>query len=312
MGHASRRVVAVSKLVPSSLNSYADCGSLTGGNYPNIIIRVPQYSFEEEFQTTMSDTREFVRLSVDRHVALVTIHRPPVNAINAQMREELAATFAELDRRTEVYAVVLTGGERVFSAGVDVRDLAAAPPSDAIPRNERYQAVFMAIERSRAPVVAAVNGYALGGGCELILACDIRVGAEDAFFGLPEINLGGYPGIGGPQRLARLVGEGKAKQMVLTGCRVGAAEAHRLGLLEELAPAGQAIPKAMEIAQQIASEPPLSVQAAKQAISLGRDLPLERAQALDLRFVGQVAWTEDRAESLRAFLEKRPPRLVGR
>lgn len=260
----------------------------------------------------MSDTREFVRVSTDGHVGLVTIHRPPVNAINAQLREELAVTFAELDRQTEVYAIVLTGGERVFSAGVDIHALAAAPPSDAVPRNERFQAVFTAIERSRAPVVAAVNGYALGGGCELVLACDIRVGSQDAFFGLPEINLGGYPGIGGPQRLARLVGEGKAKQMVLTGCRVDAVEAHRLGLVDELAPAGKAIAKAMELAQQIASKPPLSVQAAKQGIHLGRDLPLERAQALDLRFVGEVAWTEDRAESLRAFLEKRPPRLTGR
>ncbi len=260
----------------------------------------------------MDAKREFVSVALDSHVALVTIDRPPVNALNAQLREELAATFADLDREPEVYSVVLTGGDRVFSAGVDIRDLAVAPASDAIPRNERYQSVYLSIEHSRAPVIAAINGYALGGGCELIMACDIRVSAEDAFFGLPEINLGGYPGIAGPQRLARLVGLGKAKQMVMTGTRIGASEAHRLGLVDELAPPNQAVATATEIAQQIASKPPLSVQAAKQGLNLGRDLPLERAQALDLRFVGEVAWTEDRAESLQAFLEKRPPRLVGR
>ncbi len=260
----------------------------------------------------MSSSPQFVTVEMDGHVALVTISRPPVNALNAQLRDELGATFADLATRTEVRAAVLTGGPRIFSAGVDVHDLVEAPPSDAIPRNERYQAVFSAIEQSRMPVVSAVNGYALGGGCELIMACDIRVSSEDAFFALPEINLGGVPGIGGPQRLARLVGVGKAKQMVLTGCRVSAKEAHRLGLIDELAEPRQAIPAAIAIAQQIASKPPLSVQAAKQAINLGRDLPLERAMAMDLRFVGQVAGTEDRIESLQAFLEKRPARLVGR
>jgi enoyl-CoA hydratase len=260
----------------------------------------------------MNSTPQFINVEMNGHVALVTLNRPPVNALNAQMRDELDATFANLGARPEVYAAVLTGGSRIFSAGVDVNDLLAAPASDAIPRNERYQAVFSAIEQSRIPVVASVNGYALGGGCELILACDIRVSSEDAFFALPEINLGGVPGIGGPQRLARLVGAGKAKQMVLSGCRIKASEAHRVGLIDELAEPGQAISVAMAIAQQIASKPPLSVQAAKQAINLGRDLTLERAMAMDLRFVGQVAGTEDRKESLQAFLEKRPANLTGR
>ncbi len=259
----------------------------------------------------MNSTPQFIDVEIDGHVALVTINRPPVNALNAQLRDELDVTFAGLAARSEVYAAVLSGGPRIFSAGVDVNDLLAAPPSDAVPRNERYQAVYSAIEQCRIPVIAAVNGYALGGGCELIMACDIRVSAEDAFFALPEINLGGVPGIGGPQRLARLVGVGKAKQMVLSGCRIKAVEAHRLGLIDELAEPGQAIPVAMSIAQQIASKPPLSVQACKQAINLGRDLPLERAMAMDLRFVGQVAGTEDRKESLQAFLEKRPAKLTG-
>lgn len=257
-------------------------------------------------------SQQFVQVTTDGHVATVTLNRPPVNAISCRLRDELGAVFAQLDADKEVYVIVLTGGERMFSAGVDVRELAAAPPSDAVPRNERYQQVFLSIEQARAPVIAAINGYALGGGCELAMACDIRVAAEDAFLGLPEINLGGVPGIGGPQRLARLVGLGKAKQLVFTGDRIDAVEAHRIGLVDELAPPGQAIPAARALAERIAQKPPLSVQAAKQALNLGRDLPLERAMALDLRFVGQVAATEDRAESLRAFLEKRSPRLIGR
>ncbi len=246
------------------------------------------------------------------HIVTVILDRPRVNAINAAMRDALECIFLDLELDSEVYAIVLTGGPRLFSAGVDIHELLAAPPSDAVPRNRRFQTVYALVERSRAPVVAAVNGYALGGGCELAMACDIRVAAADASFGLPEINLGGVPGIGGPQRLARMVGESKAKQMILTGQRIEAQEAHRLGLADELAPAGGAMEAALRIAEAIAAKPPLSVQAAKRAIALGRDLPLERAQSLDLVFVDYVARTADRAESLRAFVEKRVPHLEGR
>ncbi|TAM58574.1 hypothetical protein EPN52_10880 [bacterium] len=246
------------------------------------------------------------------HVALVTLDRPRVNAINAAMRDDLERAFLELELDTAIYVIVLTGGPRLFSAGVDIHELIAAPASDAVPRNRRYQAVYDLVDGARAPVIAAVNGYALGGGCELALACDIRIAAADASFGLPEINLGGVPGIGGPQRLARLAGESKAKQLVLTGARIDASEAHRMGLADELAPEGEAIGVAMRMAETIAAKPPLSVQSAKRAIRLGRDLPLERAQRVGLVAVGEVAGTADRAESLRAFVEKRAPRLEGR
>lgn len=255
---------------------------------------------------------EFFGIEVNEHVATVTLTRPPVNALSRGVMHELESTFADLNGRDDVRAVVLTGGERVFSAGVDIRELRDAPPSDAIPRNTWFQDVYLSIDRGRLPVVAAVNGYALGGGCELAMACDIRVAAEDAFFAVPEINLGGLPGIGGMQRLQRLVGAGKAKQMVLTGDRIRAEEAHRLRLVDEVAPAGSATGVAAGIAARIASRPPLSVQAGKKSLNLGADLPLERAQELDLRFCGEVAGTQDRAESLRAFLEKRAPDLVGR
>lgn len=253
----------------------------------------------------------FVRVSTDGHVAVVTIARPPVNALSTAVWQELAEVLAGLDAQPDVYAVVLTGGDRIFSAGVDIKELEAADPAQAIPRNERFDGICTRLETLHAPVVAAVNGYALGGGCMLPCYCDVRVAAEHASFGLPEIDLGGVPGFGLP-RLARLIGQGKTMQLVLTGERIDGREAHRIGLVDVLAPAGQAVPAALELARQMASRPPLSVTAAKRAITLGADLPLERAQALDLFFVERVAGTADRAESLRAFLEKRPPRLVGR
>jgi enoyl-CoA hydratase/carnithine racemase len=255
---------------------------------------------------------EFFRITMHGFVAQVTLDRPPVNAMSRAVMTELQDVVGWLDRQQEARAVVLTGGDALFSAGVDIRELRAAPPQDAIPRNARYQAIYLALDRCRLPVIAAVNGYALGGGCELAMACDIRVAAGDASFGLPEIALGGLPGIGGMQRLQRLVGQGKAKQLILTGDRVDATEAHRIGLVDELVPPGAAVERALELAGRIAARPPLSVQAGKKALDLGRDVPLEHGQVIDLRFCGEIAGTEDRAESLLAFLEKREPRLVGR
>lgn len=255
---------------------------------------------------------DFFDVEVDGFVALVTLNRPPVNAITRAVLMELESTFRDLEVNDGVRVVVLTGGERNFSAGVDIRELQSASPRDAVPRNTLFQRVYLGIERGVLPVVAAVNGYALGGGCELVMACDIRVAAADAFFAVPEINLGGLPGIGGMQRLQRLVGMGKAKQMVLTGDRISAQEAHRIGLVDELASKGDAISVASDLARRIASRPPLSVQAGKKSLNLGAELPLERAQEIDLRFCGEIAGTEDRAESLLAFLEKRTANLVGR
>lgn len=257
-------------------------------------------------------SRAFISLIIADHIATVTLDRPPVNAFNLALREELAEVFSEIEIRPEVRVAILIGSTRAFSAGVDIHELAAAPPSDAIPRNRRFQEILGQIARCRAPVIAAINGYALGGGLELALACDLRVAAEDARLGQPEIVLGGIPGGGGPQRLARLVGVARAKKLILTGDPISASEGYRIGLIDELAPAGRAIEPARELAQRIAIRPPRAVSAAKQAIDLGAQLPLDAGLALDLRFVGEVAGTEDRQEGLRAFLEKRPPRVVGR
>lgn len=255
---------------------------------------------------------EFFEITMDGHVALVTLQRPPVNALSRAVMEELSAVVDDLDQHPTARAVVMTGGAEHFSAGVDIKELRSAPPADAIPRNAHFQAIYGRVERCRLPVVAAVNGYALGGGCELAMACDIRVAASDASFGLPEIALGGLPGIGGMQRLQRLVGQGKAKQLILTGKRVTAPDARDMGLVDEIAGGDGAVHDALELATQMASRAPLSVQAGKRALDLGRDLPLDRAQEIDLRYCGEIAGTEDRLECLQAFLEKREPRLVGR
>ena len=251
-------------------------------------------------------------VSVENHVAMVTLDRPPVNALSDATIAELDTVFTALEAHEQVRVVVLTGGPRIFSAGVDIRELRAEPTDNTIPRNRRYQRIYQSIADCTYPVIAAINGYALGGGCELAMACDIRVASRDAFLGLPEINLGGIPGIGGMQRLQRLVGPSKAKQFVLTGDRVQAVEAHRIGLLDELAPDGQAIDAARNLATRMASRPPLSVQAGKKALNLGRELSLADALEVDLRMCGEVAGTRDRAECLAAFLEKREPRITGR
>ncbi|ABL79594.1 MULTISPECIES: enoyl-CoA hydratase/isomerase family protein [unclassified Nocardioides] len=251
-----------------------------------------------------------VTWTADGHVARVALCRPPVNAFSREMIADLEMVLAEVES-SDARAVVVTGGSR-FSAGVDVGLLAQAPPEDAIPRNASFQRVFDRIQHHRLPFVAAVNGYALGGGCELAMACDIRVAARDAFFALPEIGLGGLPGIGGMARVQRLVGPGKARQLVLTGDRIPAEEAYRIGLVEELAEPGCAETVAQEVAERIAARPPLSVQAGKRALDQGADVSLVAAQQIDLRYCGEIAGTEDRQESLRAFLEKRPPVVVGR
>ncbi len=256
-------------------------------------------------------TWEYIQLEISEHIATISINRPPVNALNSQVRDELEAVFQGLDQQDDVWVVILSGTERLFSVGVDIKQLAFAPPSDAIPRNKRFQEVYSKIEQFRAPVIAAIDGFALGGGLELAMSCDIRIAAENAEVGLPEVILGGVPGIGGPQRLARLVGIGKAKQLIFSGNRISAREAYRIGLIDEIASPGNTLNVAKALARQIANRPPLSVRAAKQALNLGRDLPLERALEIDLRFVGEVAGTDDRLEGLQAFLEKRSPRVSG-
>jgi enoyl-CoA hydratase len=229
------------------------------------------------------------------------------------MVRELANAFAASEAEASVRVVILTGaGERAFAAGADIAELNALPNALRGAELARAgQALTLQIERMGKPVIAAVNGFALGGGCELAMGCDIRLASDRAKFGQPEINLGLIPGYGGSQRTARLAGRGMAMLLCLTGELIDAAEAHRIGLVERVFPPGELLPEAKRIANLIASKSPLAVTAAKRAIDGGVSLPLAAALDLEALFFGSLFGTADFAEGTRAFLEKRPPTFTG-
>jgi enoyl-CoA hydratase len=240
---------------------------------------------------------EFVKTSIDGYVGMLELHRPPVNALNHALGAELVHAIEALED-TDVRVVILTGGERMFSAGFDIKELASADPLDAIGRNRRMYRVYRKVEEARFPVIAAINGYAVGGSCQLVLACDFRVVASDAFFSWPEIDLAGLPPM---QRLVRTVGYGQARRLVYTAARCGGEEAFRLGLADVLAGPGQAIPVARQYAETIAEKPPLVVEACKKAMTLGVEVPLAAAQLAELTLAGEIAGGSARKERLTAF-----------
>ncbi len=246
--------------------------------------------------------------------AVLTLNRPKVlNSLNLLMIGELKAAFASLDADPDVRAVVLTGsGERAFAAGADIGELRAlGNVRSGIEQARAGQALTLQIERLRIPVIAAVNGFALGGGCELAMACDIRVAGENAKFGQPEVNLGLMPGYGGTQRSARLLGRGMAMYLCLTGETIDAREAHRIGLVERVFPPPQLVDEAKRIAALIADKAPLAVSATKRAIDQGVALSLDAGLALEALQFGALLDSADFAEGTTAFLEKRPPAFRG-
>jgi enoyl-CoA hydratase len=257
---------------------------------------------------------ETLQLAVNGRVATVTLNRPKVmNALNAAMLRELDELFAELALDDGVRIVLLAGaGGKAFAAGADIAELAEADPTSGEQLAGRAQRVFRRIETMGKPVIACIDGFALGGGCELAMACTLRLASQSARLGQPEIKLGIIPGYGGTQRLPRLVGQGAALKMILTGAIVDAAEALRTGLVDEVVPAEHLMERARELASLIASMPPLAVQAAIEAVGDGADLPLDQALALEATLFGQLWKTEDKREGMQAFLEKRSPVWVGR
>ncbi|HZU08821.1 MAG TPA: enoyl-CoA hydratase-related protein [Pseudacidobacterium sp.] len=239
--------------------------------------------------------------------ALVTLNRPKVlNALNVATVRELDAAIAELAGHKEVRAILLTGaGEKAFAAGADIQELALLPAVEGQELALRGQQVFDRIENCGKPVIACVNGFALGGGCELAMACTLRIASETAKFGQPEVKLGLIPGYGGSQRLPRLIGKGAALRLLLTGEIISAAEALRLGLVEEVVAPDQLLARAEQIAQAIAAVAPVAVQKCMEAVHAGYDLPLRQALDLEASLFGLCCATEDKAEGTKAFLEKR-------
>jgi enoyl-CoA hydratase/carnithine racemase len=247
-------------------------------------------------------------------IAYVTVNRPNVlNALNHRTWADLGNAFAAARADTEVRGVILTGsGEKAFIAGADISELAQITAVEAERSSSFGQGVLNLIENLGKPVIAAVNGFALGGGCETAMACTIRIAAENAKFGQPEVKLGLLPGGGGTQRLPRLVGKGRALQLILSGEMITAADAYRIGLVNEVVPAGDLIPRAEALLKQISSNAPIAVQYSLEAVNKGLETSQAEGLALEASFFGICAATEDKKEGTTAFLEKRAAQFHGR
>ena len=247
-------------------------------------------------------------------IAYVTLNRPKVlNALNQRTWQDLRAAFEDARDDADVRGVILTGaGDKAFIAGADIGELSRVTAVEAEESSTFGQGVLNLIENLGKPVVAAINGFALGGGCETAMACTIRLATESARFGQPEVKLGVPPGGGGTQRLPRLVGKGRALQLILSGEMISAQEAYRIGLVNEVVPAADLIPRAEAILKQIFANAPLAVRYSLEAVNKGLETSQIEGLALEASFFGLCAGTEDKQEGTRAFLEKRAPQFQGR
>lgn len=247
-------------------------------------------------------------------VATVTVNRAKaLNALNSKTIAELAQVQAELEKDSEIRAVILTGhGEKAFVAGADISEMASLGPRGALRLAQAGGILASAIEGSSKPWIAAVNGFALGGGCELALACDFIYAARSAKLGQPEVNLGIIPGFGGTQRLLRRVGVAKARELVYTGDMIPADEAHRIGLVDTVVELAELVPRARETASKIASKGPLAIATAKRVMRQGASLPLDEACALEALAFSSLFDSADQKEGMKAFLEKRAAKFEGK
>ncbi len=253
------------------------------------------------YENLLVETRE--------SVGIITINRPKaLNALNTATLEELGKAFTAFNNDDNIKVIVLTGaGEKAFVAGADIAAMQHLDPLAARDFAYTGQRVFTAIETMPKPVIAAIGGFALGGGCELAMSCDIRVASENAKFGQPEVSLGVLPGFAGTQRLPRLVGKGIAKELIYTGDTIDAARAYAIGLVNTVVPPGEHLAGALKIAEKIASKGPLAVRFSKEAINNGMEMDMDRACAYEAELFAVCFSTADRAEGMTAFLEKRKP-----
>jgi enoyl-CoA hydratase len=257
---------------------------------------------------------ETLLCEVKDHVARVTLNRPQVlHALNAMVFNELEHVMMRLTGDVGVRVILLTGaGEKAFAAGADISELARLDVATGEAKSRRGQEVFRMIETCGKPVIACINGFALGGGCELAMACTMRLASETARMGQPEVKLGLIPGYGGTQRLPRLVGQSTAMKLLLTGEMIGAQEALRIGLVDEVVPVRRLMERAEEIAKTIVGMAPLAIAGCMEAVRWGSELRLDAATDVEAEIFGRLCGTADKAEGTKAFLEKRPPVWAGR
>jgi enoyl-CoA hydratase len=253
------------------------------------------------------------RIEREGHVATVVMSRPEaLNAFNTDQLHAVLAAITEVAADEDVRAVILTGdGNKAFAAGADIKEMAGKSPAEGLIFGQLGQTITTAINAAPQPWIAAINGHALGGGCEMALACDIRVMSENASIGQPEVGLGILPGWGATQRLPRIVGPGVAAELIYSGRRLRAEEALRLGLVNAVYPADELLPKAMELAQAIAANAPLAIAAAKRAIALAGETPLAQGLAYEAHEFALLFGTDDQREGMGAFVAKRAPKFTG-
>lgn len=261
----------------------------------------------------MMDNYQTILVKRQANLCYLTLNRPEVmNAINQQMIDELRDALAKIDRDLDIRVLIVTGAGKAFQAGADIAELAAMTPLALLRWNEGIVRVNAALEKLRQPVIAAINGAAMGGGLEIALACTLRVAVGSAKLGLPEVKLGLIPGTGGTQRLPRLIGKGRAARMILTGEIMNAEEACAIGLVNEIAPDGQVVQVAEDLAGRILANAPVAVEMAKDSMEIGLDLPLDQAVQYSQKNCVTCFSTEDVKEGTSAFLEKRKPNFQGR
>lgn len=252
-------------------------------------------------------------LDVADRIAVLSVNRPDkLNALNDQVITELGLAITELRGRDDVGGIILTGTGRAFIAGADISEVGRATPIEAQRLARKGQEVFRLFETSPKPTIAAVNGFSLGGGCELAMCCHVRLASEAAKFGQPEVKLGLIPGYGGTQRLARLVGKGRALQLLMTGEMIDAAEAYRIGLANAVVPAAELLDRAKAMLAQMLANAPIALALCVETVNAGYDLPLEEALRYEATAFGLSAATEDMREGTGAFLGKRAPAFTGR